>query len=60
MQCPKCGDDNWESWYMKAPYFKMERSGVQGGTPDGPAVHWAEGEQTCRACGHKWWVWDSD
>ena len=60
MKCPNCGDDDWEVWYMKAPWFKRESSGVQAGTADGPAVHWAEGEQTCPTCKHAWWVSDSD
>lgn len=60
MNCPNCGDDDWERWYMKAPWFKADASGKQPGTPDGPAVHWVEGEQTCPTCGHKWHVSDSD
>jgi hypothetical protein len=60
LRCPNCGDNDWETWYMKAPWFKAEESGAQPGTPDGPPVHWAQGEQTCPVCHHKWFVQASD
>lgn len=60
LRCPNCGDNDWETWYMKAPWFKQEESGIQPGTPDGPAVHWAQGEQTCPMCNHKWFLQASD
>lgn len=60
LRCPNCGDNDWETWYMKAPWFKAEETGTQPGTPDGPPVHWAQGEQTCPMCLHKWFVQASD
>lgn len=60
LRCPNCGDNDWETWYMKAPWFKAEETGTQPGTPDGPPVHWAQGEQTCPMCHHKWFVQASD
>jgi hypothetical protein len=56
LRCPNCGDNDWETWYMKAPWFKAEGSGTQPGTHDGPPVRWAQGEQTCPMCLHKWFV----
>ena len=56
LRCPNCGDNDWETWYMKNPWFKAEETGTQPGTPDGPPVHWAQGEQTCPMCLHKWFV----
>jgi DNA-directed RNA polymerase subunit RPC12/RpoP len=60
LRCPNCGDNDWETWYMKKPWFKAEGGGTQPGTPDGPEVHWAQGEQTCPMCSHKWFVQASD
>lgn len=60
LRCPNCGDNDWETWYMKAPWFKQEDSGIQPGTPDGPAVHWAQGDQTCPMCKHVWFVQASE
>jgi hypothetical protein len=31
--------------------FVVEESGVQPGSPDGPAVHWATGYILCPQCG---------
>lgn len=36
---------------LKLLGFVAEESGVQPGTPDGPAVHWATGYIVCPQCG---------
>lgn len=48
-RCSGCGyqldfDD------LKALDFRVEESGVQPGTPDGPAVYWATGYIICPNC----------
>ncbi len=48
-RCSSCGelldlDD------LTALDFQAERSGVEPGTPDGPAVHWAVGTIRCPNC----------
>lgn len=58
-KCSECGwlvdlDD------LKALDFQATEGGVQPGTPDGPAVHWAEGTIACWRCGARLWIQVSD
>lgn len=49
----KCSSCGWQFDFdnLKALNFEVEESGVQPGTVDGPAVHWATGAITCPNCG---------
>lgn len=54
-RCSECGakqdfDD------LKAVDFQATGGGVQPGTVDGPAVHWAEGTIACWRCGARLWI----
>lgn len=46
-RCMSCG----HALDLDEPDFVVEESGVQPGTLDGPAVHWATGYIVCPNCG---------
>lgn len=48
-KCSNCGEQvDFDD--LKALNFEVIDSGVQPGTPDGPAVHWAVGTIECPNC----------